>query len=258
MAIKQKLIIDKGLSNEYQIIVRDETGHYNNSNPEGYGGTNISPEDISRYIFEIHNLNTGVKYTQIQSDNRISTTDVLLPTVYDISAKENVYLDAEHQNIEKFNIGVYKINMITELKDIEEGEGFINTDVIVNVPGSKIISELFQSVVIDNVVYDIVNYAESTLILDRPLHKDITEFKLAYKISDTFVLYDGLEDCVNSKIANFFDNCNCDINNELNLLSELYLLDWGIKKSIEDSDYAQAKVYLDLAYNVCRISNCGC
>lgn len=259
MAIIQKLIVDYSKSNQFQIIVRDETGTYNPSNTGGYGGSNGSPvSQFSRYIFDIYNLNTNQSYRQIQSDNISNPDEFYNPSIARIANKENVTLDADNVDITSFNDGVYKITMNTEINVEYLGNGYASNDVVVNVPGAKTLFENYNAIIVGNEIYDINSYEASTLILNRPVVTSFTSFKPILKTSKTFVLNDKLNDCLDKKIAQILSNYECDNISELNIVSEIQLLDWGLKRSIIKEDYLQAKDYMDLLYKVCNSLNCGC
>lgn len=257
-AIKQKLIIDKSLSNQFQIIVRDETGTYSPTNTTGYGGNNGSPVSMfSRYIFDITNVNTGESYRQIQSNDTSNPDEFYNPSIERIAGKENVILDIDNFQGTSYNDGVFKINMNLEINQLYYGEGYINTDTIVNVAGAKSLYENYQGIIVGNTIYYINSYENSTLILDRNITESFTSFKPILKTSETFVLNDKLNDCLNKKLSVILSNCDCH-NNDFNVMIELQTLDWGLKRAIEREDYLQAKEYMDLLNKICNQFNCGC
>ena len=259
MAIEQKLVIDKGLSNQFQIIVRDETGAYSPSNTTGYGGNNGSPiASFNRYIFDIVNLNTGNTYRQIQSDDIDNPDEFYNPSVERIANKENVILDANNFNQTQFPDGVYKVTMSTELEYIHEGEGYQGVATIVNVPGAKMIARLYDGIIVGNNIYYINSYEDSTLILDRLIVEDFNEFKPILKASKTFTLYDSLNTCLDTKLAQILSNCGCEETDNLNATVEFQILDWGLNRAIGKEDYLQAKEYMDLLYKICSSFKCGC
>lgn len=259
MAINQKLIIDKSLSNQFQIIVRDETGVYNPSNLCGYGGSNGSPvSQFSRYIFDTYNLNTNQSFRQIQSDNTNNPDEYYNPSVARIANKENVTLDSDNVDITNFPDGVYKVNMNVEINVTYEGEGLSNQEVVYNVPGAESLFENYSGIIAGNDIYYINSYENSTLILDRLITTPFTTFKPILRTSETFVLYDKLNDCLNKKVAQIISNCDCENIDDLNSVTELQILEWGLNRSIEKEDYLQSKEYMDLLYRVCSSLNCGC
>lgn len=259
MPIKQKLVIDKSKTNQFDIIVRDETGNYSPSNPDGYGGNNGSPvTQFERYIFDITNLNTGEKYRQIQSDDLNNPDEFYNPSIARIANKEDVHLNAENQEISSYSDGVYKIDMQLQLSPVFFGEGYINTDVIVNVPGAATIARTYDAIVVGNEIYGINSNEDSVLILDRDIVESFTSFKPILRTSETFILFDKLDACVSNKVSEILSNCVCDNLDDLNSSSELLLLNWGINRSIEKEDYTQAKEYLDLLYKLCSNLNCNC
>lgn len=259
MAIVQKLIVDKSKSNQFRIIVRDETGSFNSSNTTGYGGLNGNPiSNISRYIFDIYNVNTNQSYRQIQSDNLDIITDYHNPALNRIANKEDVELNSDNFDLESFNDGVYKIIMNTEFNTNLFGEGFEGQEVINNVQSSKSIYDNYDGIIVNNEIYIITNEVEGVLILDRPIVSDFTSFKPILRSSKTFILYDKLNDCINKKIATTISNCLCDDTQEIKSIAELQLLDWGITRSIDKEDYTQAKIYIDLLMKICSSLNCNC
>lgn len=259
MPIKQKLVIDKNKTNQFDIIVRDETGTYNPSNLTGYGGNNGSPvTQFERYIFDIINLNTGEKYRQIQSDDLNNPDEFYNPSIARIANKEDVHLDPENQGINSFSDGVYKIDMQLELSPSFFGEGYINTDIIVNVPGADTIASTYDAIIVGNEIYNINSNEESVLILDRYITESFTSFKPILKTSEIFILFDKLNTCLDNRVAKILSNCDCNNLEELNISSEILILNWGVKRSIEKEDYTQAKEYLDLLYNICSNLNYNC
>lgn len=259
MAIVQKLNIDMSKTNQFQIIVRDETGLQTPSNPNGYGGTNGTGLDmINRYIFDISNLNTNQSWRQIQSDDTSNPDEFYNPSIARIVNKEDVTLDSSNVSLQKFPDGVYKINMNLESKVIFEGDGFVGQDFIVNTVGAQFLYDNFDGIIAGNQIYYIDSVQDTTLILDRNIVVAFNEFKPILKTSKTFILYDNLNDCINKKIANTVSNCLCNNTEDLNNVAELQLLDWGILRSIEKEDFLQAKEYLDLLYRICSRLNCGC
>lgn len=260
MSIKQKLIIDESKSNQFQIIVRDETGIYTPSNTTGYGGQNGSPvSQFSRYIFDIFNLNTNQSYRQIQSDNIDNPDEFYNPSIERIASKEDVILDIDNFEELSYNDGVYKINMNVEIDVTYYGEGYKDTDTIVNVQGAKTLFENYQGIIVGNSIYYITCVEDSTLILDRYIQEDeFSSFKPILKTCKTFILYDKLNDCLNKKIAEIASKCVCDNAVDLNSISELQLLDWGVKRAIKKQDYLQAKDYLDLMLKLCNSLKCSC
>lgn len=259
MAIVQKLVIDKSKTNQFQIIIRDETGLYTSSNLTGYGGNNGSPvAQFERYIFDIINLNTGEKYRQIQSDYINNPDEFYNPSIAKIANKENVTLDSDNQGLSSFNDGVYKITMSVEIDQTYLGEGYMNTETIVNVQGAQTLYNNYNAIIVGNDIYKINYVEDSTLILDRPITSTFSSFKPILRTSETFILFDKLDVCVSKKIAEILSNCVCDNLDYLNASSELLLLNWGINRTIEKEDYTQAKEYLDLLYKLCSNLKCNC
>lgn len=259
MAINQKLVIDKSKSSQFQIIVRDETGIWSSSNPNGYGGDNGNPiNNITRYIFDIFNVNTNQSYRQIQSDDLNNPNEYHNPSIVRIANKEDIILDSDNFNLTKFNDGVYKVTMNVEFKNNFLGDGFVDTDIVTNVQGAKTVFENYSAIIVNDDIYKITDRSESTLILDRDILGEFHSFKGILRTSETFILSDNLEDCLNKKMANTLDNCICDNTNNLNSMTELVILNWGLQRCIEKEDYLQAKDYLDLLTKLCLSFNCGC
>lgn len=259
MNIIQKLIIDKSKTNQFQIIVRDETGVWSPSNPNGYGGDNGNPvNNITRYIFDIFNTNTNQSYRQIQSDDLNNPNEYHNPSIARIVNKENVIIDSDNFNLNKFTDGVYKITMNVEFNTTFNGDGFVATDTVANVQGAKTIFENYSAIIVNDDIYKLTDRSESTLILDRDILGEFHSFKGILRTSETFILSDSLEDCLNKKMANTLDNCDCSNIDNLNSMTELVILNWGLQRCIEKEDYLQAKDYLDLLTKLCLSFNCGC
>lgn len=259
MAIIQKLIIDNSKSNQFEIVVRDETGIWNPSNTGGYGGNNGLPaNEISRYIFDIYNLNTNQSYRQIQSDNLENESEYHNPSIARIVNKEDISINSDNFDLLNFSDGVYKINMNVEYNSNFTGIGEINSEIITNVVNANEIYTKYNGIIVNNEIYYITDIENNILILDREISESFTSFKPILKTNSTLILYDKLKDCLNKKIADNLSDCICNNIDNLNMIAELQLLDWGISRTIFNEDYLQAKVYLDLMMNLCKTHKCKC
>lgn len=259
MAIKQKLIIDQSKSSNNQIIVRDETGLYSLSNPTGYGGNNGNPyTDIIKYVFVVTNLFTGQKYTQIQSDDLSNINEFHNPSIDRIVNKEDVTLDASNFGLTNFSDAPYKIDMYVVFNYIYEGDGYAGTEIVVNTSGAQTVFNNYNSIYSLN-VYNLKNIEDDVLILDETISSEFHDFFVSLKVSSQIIISDELNDCLNKQIADFISNCNCNLNNSnINYISELQVIVWGLNRSINKGDYLQASEYLRFAKEICKALNCGC
>lgn len=260
MNIIQKLILDKELTSNLQVIIRDETGLYSPSNTTGYGGPNGNPlTKFDKYIFDLINLNTNVKYRQIQSDSTTTIGEYYNPSLARIVNKENVTMFSSNFNLTKFNDGLYRLITYIQFIDTYLGEGYINTDVVVNVEGATTLFNNYDGISVNGELYIIQNIIDTTLVLDRPIVTTFTSFKPILKTYTDFIISDSLNDCINLSIAKLADDCSCNKNiNAINTLSEIQLYYWGIERCIETNDISQAFIYFETAKTLCSSINCNC
>lgn len=258
MAIEQKLIVNKSKTSNHQIILRDETGTYSPSNPGGYGGNNGTPvSEILKYVFVVKDLKNNLIYTQVQSDDLANTDEYHNPSIPRIANKEDVYIDASNFNLEKFQDGIYKIDMYTVIDEDYEGDGFQGTDVIVNTEHARALYNYYDGIFVDGEVYSFESRGASVLVLDKVIAEEFHVFKPILKASVEFILIGDLEDCINNKIAQMASNCDCG-EYDTNVLVELQLLLWGLKYTSEKEDILQASEYIRLATKLCKSSKCNC
>lgn len=258
MAIEQKLIIDKSKTSNYQIIVRDDTGPYSINNPEGYGGINGSPiESFIKYIFDINDLFTGIRYRQIQSDDINNPDEYYTPTVNQIANRKQVDLNHSNFNLSKFPDSMYKITMNIILNLVYNGTGIQGFDFISNASGTTSLKS-YDTIAVGNEIYKITSITDGYVFLDRPIVQSFESYNIVLATSNIVILNDDLEDCLNKNISKFAGECNCDNSSKTNKLVELQILLWGLNRSIENEDYLQAQEYFILADNICKTLNCDC
>lgn len=257
--IVQKLRLDKELTNNVQVVVRDETGLYSTSNPGGYGGgvNGNPPSKFEKYILELINLYTNTTYRQIQSDNINNPNEQHIPSIENIVNKDNILIDSDTFNLINFEDGIYKLYMNIQISDIYSGSGMVNAEVINAVNNAQYIYDTYKAIIVGTQIYQIQEIAGNTLILDRPIVASFNSFKPLLRTSVSFILSDKLNECLNSGISKFADGCTKNVNT-LNVLSELQLYQWGIHRAIDRNDFAQAYEYFTLSKNLCSTLGCGC
>lgn len=262
MAIKQKINIDNIIDNS-QVIAVNETGIYNSYNITGYGGQNGTPASlIEKFIFVLHNHNTGNTYRQVQSDDITNPNEYYNPSIMKIVNKEGVYLDANNQGIIVFPDGVYDLTMNTQIKNKYETSGFQNSDVLINTQSAETLYNNYDGIITeDNSIYYFKDIANTTLILDRPLVNNTVLVQPILKVTNKFILYSKQVHLFNKIVSNYLDSCNdcgLEADDNLNKLSKLQLLDWAVQRCIINNDYMQAKEYLDMIYKLSLNFKCGC
>lgn len=241
--IIQKPVVDSSKTNRYKIVARDETGEYTPSNTTGYGGTNGSPkESFSRYIVDYYNTLTNESYRKI-------ITDITSPNVLQVVAKNDFELTLPNVD-DTFKDGVYKMTLNVEINETLGGEGYENTDTVVNVAGAQTLANNYQAIIVGDEIYNITSASSSTLILARPIKTTFTSFKPALNKQTTFVLNDILKDYIIHILANTLDCCNMAYSCDDRAL-QLSLLQFGLDVAIEEGDFPQANEYLTLMYKLC-------
>lgn len=259
MSIVQKLVIDKELTNNLQIIIRDETGLYNPSNSGGYGGPNGNPlNKFVKYIFDIFNIYTNDSYRQIQSDT-VTTGESNNPSLARIVNKENITIDRDNFDLDNFEDGIYKISMNVIISDDYTCNGNYPTDLVTNITDAAFIFNNYQAIIVGTEIYNIQDIINNNLILDRNIVSSFTSFKPVLSTNTYVIISDTLNDCLNNSIVNFSKDCNCikDINS-INILSEIQLYYWAIDKSTEANDLAQAYEYFKIAKQLACSLKCNC
>lgn len=256
MSVKQKIVIDVGKTFELQVVVRDETGLYNPSNPDGYGGNNGNPVSMfNRYIFDMYNKNTNYHYRQIHSDNENAVGEFLNPAIVRIANKENVYLNAANADINSFPVGVYSMVMSVELKSDYGGDGFVGQDNVVNVSGAQTVYDNYNAISANGDLYKIRDIQGSILILDRAITTAFTSFKPVLQESVHFVINDQMEDLINKKIASYMtdNDCNKQCDQQVEI-SKIQLYNWGLNRAIAREDYNEAYEYMECLISLCNIN----
>lgn len=248
MSIVQKLVIDKELTNSLQVIVRDETGLYNESNPTGYGGGNgDSVITFEKYIFDLYNVYTNTGYRHIQSDI-ITEGEYVIPSIAKIVNKENVLISANEFELLKFEDGLYKVFMNLQLNIPYSGSGFAGTEVIVNVGAAQALYNNYDGIIVNGEIYSIQGIVNNNIILNRNISETFTSFKPILRTSLDLIISDDLNDYIDISIANLAKDCGCKSNvNMINVLSEIQLYQWGIKRSLDVNDISQAYEYFKMA-----------
>lgn len=248
MDIIQKFKLDEELTNNIRITLRDETGLYNPSNITGYGGPNGNQVSrFDRYVFKLVNLYTNEVHTQIQNDVLSDSNAVHNPSLDRIVNKENIYIHANHFNLLNFNDGLYRLSISLDLKTVYEGDGFVGSDVVLNVPGAGHIFKQNNAISIDDDVYIIRSVSNDKLILDRPVTKGFFIFKSVLLTSIDFIISDTLNDNINCTIANISKKCDSNNTTIINSLSEIQLYYWAMQRCIKVNDINQAYEYLKTA-----------
>lgn len=258
MAVVQKIKIDNELTSNIQVVLRNETGLYNPSNITGYGGNNGFPvTDIQKYLFELKNLDTNEKYFQVQSDDLSNEEEYHNPSLARIANKENVTIHSNNFNKVKFDDGIYNVTMYAALIDVFIGNGYVNTEIIVNVENINEIYGKFQSIMVDDEIYNIQGVLDNNLILDRPIISNFEYFNVLLKQEKLLILSDDVNDYINNSIATMAINnpCNSD-NKTINSLVEIQLYYWGIQRSIDQNNYNQAFKLFNLIKSLCNF-NCN-
>jgi len=257
MSIIQKLKRNEELSSTIQVIVTDETGVYNSTNTNGYGGANGNPiSKFEKYIFELVNLYTGNKYRQTQSDNLANTTEFHNPTVPRIANKENVTIDAGNFNLNNFEDGLYKLYMNVQLIDSYTCTPNVGTDVISNVTNAQYIYDNFKTLIGGSDIYKIQGITGNNLIVDRPIINYFPSLKPCMSTSINFIISDQLNDDIDCAIAKTLDSCNCDNSKLVNSVSEIQLYFWAMNRSIDENDIFQAYEYFQIAKELSASLNC--
>lgn len=241
--IKQKPIFESSKSSRFQVIWRDETGIYNPSNHTGYGGSNGSPyTSFKRYIVDLFNTNTLKHYRKIIPNNPFSNMEELV-NKWDQQITP--------QPDKEFEDGVYNLGMTVEM-DIEIlGEGFVNSDVVLNVAGAKALAAKYTSLVAGDSVYQITGASDSTLFLDRKITTTFNKFRPALKQDTPFVLYDSLKDCIVTRLSSAFSCCDGIKYSCSDELLYLQTLHFALQTSINEKDFPQANEYVNLMYEIC-------
>jgi len=260
MALKQKLIIDKELTNNIQIIVRDETGIYSASNLTGYGGGgNSNPiSDFDKYIFELYNMHTNSKYVHIQSDNPLPN-EYYQPSIAQIVDKYNVTIDADDYGILNFEDGLYRLSMTIKMKSTIQGTGVVNGEVITGVQDAAGIYNSYKYIVVGNEVYLIRDAIANTLVLDRPITVAFSNFTVGIRTSVNLIISDSINIHIDTAISKLSKSCGCSSDFDiLNKLSEAQLYLWGIDRCVDKNDYMQAYEYFKLVQKICKSIRCNC
>jgi len=246
MALKQKLIIDKELTNSIKIIVRDETGLYSPSNITGYGGNNGNAIiNFEKYIFELVNLENNVKHRQIQSDDVTNIAEYTNPTIARIINKENVIISATNFNLDNFVDSLYKLSMNVLLNTSYNCNAGIGTDVVTNVVNAAAIFAKYKYIFAEGQIYVIQDVIDNNIILDRNIVTAFISFKPLLSSYIYIIVSDELNDSISDGIANLSKNCNNS--KAVNLLSEIQLYYWGMQRSLEANDTFQAFEYFKMA-----------
>lgn len=258
MYIKQKIIVDKKDTSQFQIVVRDETGLYSLSNPDGYGGDNGNPVSFfNRYIFDLYNKNTNYHYRQIQSDNVDATGEYVNPSLARIANKENVYLNAINAGLVTFSNGVYILSVSLEINSPYSGDGFAGEDLIVNVQGAEVIYQNYNAISVNGVIYKIRGIQDTALILDRSIESSFDTFLPVIQSSESFVLSDQMEDLINQKIASYCPESCSKTPKNMNDIAEIQLYNWGLNRAIDRGDYNEAYKYMNYLMGLCKYNPNG-
>lgn len=257
MPIEQKLRVKRDLTNSKVITLVDDTGVYNESNRTGYGPPNsVSPTQFKKYIFVLEDLITNEIYTHIQSDDLNEEGVFYEPTILGIVNKQYVKLTASEFDKQDFRDSIYKLTMYIVLDTIYEGDGFVGTDVIVNVPSAANIDRNYSYIYAEGTIYNIQGYNSSNLILSSNIDTEFHEFNPVLQTSQSLIIFNTIEDKINNLISNYIqDNCGCN-SIDVDKIVELQLLLWGIKDCIDKEDYMQAYEYLKLCLDYLNL-NCA-
>lgn len=255
--LEQKLRIKRDLTNSKSIILYDDTGVYNESNRTGYGPPNsVLPTQFKKYIFVLEDLITGQVYTHVQTDDLTEEGAFYEPTVGGIVNKEYVRLTAPEFDKDNFRDSIYKLTMYIVLDTVYEGDGFEETEVIVNVPSATNIDRNYKYIYAEGAIYKLQGKNGSTLILSSNIDKEFHEFNPVLQTSQTLVIFNNIEDKINDLISKYIqEDCSCDVAN-IDKIVELQLLLWGIKDCIDKEDYNQAYDYLNLCLDYLNL-NCA-
>lgn len=256
--LQQKLRVKRELTNSKIITLVDETGVYNDSNPSGYGPPNsLYPTEFKKYIFILEDLITGEIYTHVQSDDLSNHNEFHDPSIVGIVEKNHITITAAEFNKTDFRDSIYKITMFI-LLDVEyEGDGFVGSDSIVNVPSAENIERNYTHIYVDGgSIYKVQGYHDSNLFLDSFIEEEFHSFSPLLYTSETLVIFNTIEDKINNKIAKLVQNkCNCEPG-YIDSIVELQLLLWGIQDCIDKGDYTQAYEYLVLCLDYLNL-NCS-
>lgn len=260
MAVKTKLKINQELTDNTNIVLQDITGRYTPTNPEGYGGPNGLPTtNILKYIFRLKNIFTNTVYYQRHADVQ-ENGYFINPSIGRIANSENVQVMAYNQELASFKDGQYNIDMNVVFDIPSSGDGFKDTDVIVNVPNYSLINE-FDAILVGDTIYDIDNTRQpiqSTILLTSNIINSFNSFRPILRASNEVLLSDELRGCIDKRIAELASNCDCDNTKDINALLEVQLLLWGIDRAISKNEVSLAYDYFKSALRLCKCKNCGC
>lgn len=280
MNIVQKLKVDKELTGNLGVIVRDETGVYGVNNLTGYGGDNGNPPSkFQRYIFDLVALCSNTTYRQIQQNEEATDVSLIIaepvieasfisynPDIPRIVSKENITIAADNFDLDIFADGVYKLFMGVQIVDIYTADATIGLDILSNVQNAQYLYNTFKHIIINDKIYGIQNIIGSDLVLDKPFeYTDVIDDNsievIINPILSTYqniIISDTLNDDIDNSIAKLSKSCNCDNKDMVNILSEVELYYWGMNRALDKNDFFQACEHFNMAKDLMHSLNCKC
>lgn len=90
MALKVKESFISQSRDGRRITVQDSTGLQSTSNPDGYGGSNLTPQSILAYYFQVSKIYSGIDYVL-----KVDGSEELLPTPLQIAYGNTISLTTD-------------------------------------------------------------------------------------------------------------------------------------------------------------------
>lgn len=236
MLIEQKLRINKEDTNNYQIVVQDDTGFENPYSEKGYRGNIL---EVEEYFFVVEDLIREQSFKFRKHDTE--------PIQF---GKEVKFIHPEG----KFKDSLYRIGMFTKFDIPFEADGFKGLSFISNVVGASTIFKNYGAIIAGDETYVIVSQERDTLFLDRVLEEDVKEFKLGFYDRKEITLYTDLENSI-IVATEQIRNCSGSTDKEVRRLAEVQLYLKAVKECVEKGSNEKAKEFLEYATHLIRQGN---
>lgn len=247
------------------ITIKDSTGIYSITNPEGYGFPNASVGDMNKIIFTISQYNSDeiYKQTYVRVADPLYPEYLTTPTINQITAGTPIEFSSISLNQSSifipFEDGVFDFNMYNVMTTAKTGVVAAQGNPFIT--GSGLDTYLvYDSILVNEKLYDIDKTKNSNggtiLFLVQELEDSSTLFYPAYRANMKALTDKATTTCLYNKVGKLALDCGCNSSTK-EILADIELFRWAAQYAFDNQDYIKATELIVSAQRACE-SNCNC